>query len=238
MARVPSPRKGDMLIRSDLPDWRNNACLNFMHDGNQTAYSEGYRRGAQRLVQHVIETQSDQDFLVYPIIFLYRHHIELVLKRLIRRAPSLIGRPLTEDEENDLKRHRLDLLWQNLEPKLREVCQVAGWKSPNHEDFEGIGDYIRQLVKRDPESYSFRYAHSKRGAPSLPKRLKHVNLRHFAEMMERLAICLDGIDYATSHLLELKAEWQDEVASALPAGGPVVKGRGKTTGAELPMSQT
>lgn len=79
----PPPLKGDKLFRGDLRDWKNNACL---RNGDEYAYREGYRRGAQILVRAVEETQSDQDFLVYPIVFLYRHHIELALKRVIKRA--------------------------------------------------------------------------------------------------------------------------------------------------------
>jgi hypothetical protein len=66
-----------------MRDWKNNACL---RNGDEYAYREGYRKGAQILVRAVEETQSDQDFLVYPIVFLYRHHIELALKRVIKRA--------------------------------------------------------------------------------------------------------------------------------------------------------
>ena len=76
-----------------MRDWKNNACL---RDGDEYAYREGYRRGAQLLVQAVGESARDQDFLVYPIVFLYRHHIELVLKRVIKQAPYLIERELTK----------------------------------------------------------------------------------------------------------------------------------------------
>jgi hypothetical protein len=101
----PPPRKGDKLFRGDLRDWNNNACL---RGGDEYAYSEGYRRGAQLLVQEVGETARDQDFLVYPIVFLYRHHIELALKRIIRQVPYLIERPLTKLENDHLDKHRLD----------------------------------------------------------------------------------------------------------------------------------
>jgi hypothetical protein len=47
-----------------------------------------------------VEKQSDQDYLVYPIMFLYRHHIELALKNIILRTPYLIDRALTDDEKN------------------------------------------------------------------------------------------------------------------------------------------
>ena len=104
------PRKGDELFRSDLPDWENNACLNVMKGGDAIAYTEDYRRGAERLVEHVMEKGRDQDFLVYPIIFLYRHHIELALKRIIGHSPYILERVLTDSEKKHLGSHRLDLL--------------------------------------------------------------------------------------------------------------------------------
>jgi hypothetical protein len=209
------PRKGDTLFRGDLPDGMNNACLNVMRDGDPIAYMEGYRRGALRLVQHVVKSHCDQDFLVYPIFFLYRHHIELVLKRIIVRSHYLIVRSLTDEEKKHLGRHRLDLLWRDLKPMLSSVCEAAGWDMPDAADIEGIDSYIRQLSALDPDSFSFRYSHSKQGGHSLPEGLKHINLRHFAEMMERLADYLDGIDEGTSELLqakvEMEAEWRNEM---------------------------
>jgi len=78
---TPAPRKGEKLFRGDLRDWINNACL---RQGDDYACREGYRRGAQILVQAVGEKERDQDFLVYPIFFLYRHYVELVLKEIIK----------------------------------------------------------------------------------------------------------------------------------------------------------
>ena len=121
----PPPRKGDLLFRDDLPDWHNNACLNVTWGDDQIGYTEGYRRGARLLVEHVVENAQDQDYLVYPIIFLYRHHIELALKGIIRRAPFLIDRQLTDTEKKHLGKHRLNLLWADLKPMLAEICRAA-----------------------------------------------------------------------------------------------------------------
>lgn len=215
-ALPPPPRKGDRLFRGDLPDWSNNACLNVRRGGNPIAYTEGYRRGARLLVEHVMEQQRDQDYLVYPVIFLYRHHIELALKNLILHTLYLIDRPLTESEKRHLGRHRLDLLWQDLKPLLSAICQAAGWGELDTADIEGIDDYIRQLSEVDPDSFSFRYTHSKTGTPSLPAELRHINLRHFAEMLERLADFLDGMNMELSVLkegkAEMEAEWRNEMA--------------------------
>ena len=87
------------------------ACLNASWGSDQAAYTEGYRRGARLLVEYVAENARDQDFLVYPILFLYRHHIELALKNLVMQAPYLIDRDLTDVEKSRLGKHRLDWLW-------------------------------------------------------------------------------------------------------------------------------
>jgi hypothetical protein len=204
----PSPRKEDKLFRGDLPDWHNNACLGSY--GDSVAYTEGYRRGAELLVQHVVDHHSDQDYLVYPIIFLYRHHLELALKRIISRSPRLLSRELTQEEKAHLQKHRLDLLWQDLKPMFAGICEAVEWDKPEVADVEGADAYIQQLTELDRNSLSFRYWQSKAGERSLPEDLQRINLRHFAEMMNRLVRYIDGIDSATS----LVEDWQDDMESS------------------------
>ena len=202
------PRKDDVLFQDGLEDWWNNACLNVIAGGDEHGYTEGYRRGARLLVEHVMEHQRDQDYLVYPIIFLYRHHVELALKNIISHMPYVLDQKLTEAEEKHLGKHRLDLLWQNLKPKLDAMAGAAGWSRLPADDLEGIDSYIRQLTALDPDSFSFRYTRSKKGAPSLPSELKRINLRHFAELLERLADYLDTLDSAVTVLEEGKQEME------------------------------
>jgi len=96
-----------------------------------------------------LKTEWEQDFLVFPIAFLYRHHIELTLKRLIILGALLADQRLTEVEKKHLKRHRLDFLWSILKGLL-----VAVYDLPK-EDIEGIESYVSQLNQVDPESQSF-----------------------------------------------------------------------------------
>jgi hypothetical protein len=62
-----------------------------------------------------------------------------------------------------------------------------------------------------------RYTRSKKGAPSVPVELKHINLRHFAEMVQRLADYLDALDTAVTVLeeekIEMETEWRNDMAS-------------------------
>jgi hypothetical protein len=82
----PWPKKGNQLFKSDA-DWINNACLNFKED-QLNLYAIGYKRAAELLLEHVKNSGRDQDTLVYPIIFLYRHYLELRLKsNCVRPTP-------------------------------------------------------------------------------------------------------------------------------------------------------
>lgn len=81
------PRKEDILFCSDNEMWHANACLGNL--ATPHAYSQGYRKSARILSEYVYEKGRHQDFLIYPIVFLYRHHIELILKQLIIQGSDL-----------------------------------------------------------------------------------------------------------------------------------------------------
>jgi len=202
----PPPRKGDLLVRHDegVADPWSNSCLNPTWGDPEHGYTQGYWLGARLLVRHVIEAQRDQDYLAYPIIFLYRHHIELALKNVIRRAPGLIDRPQSESETKPLGTHQLDSLWQDLKQILNAITDPS-WGKPDAADIEGLDDYIRQLCELDPDSFRLRYPRSKKEVPSLVPNM-NINLRHFAEMMERLASWLETLDMATYVLEENRTE--------------------------------
>jgi len=209
---IAVPQKSDRLFRGDLRDWMNNACLNVMGNGDAYAYKAGYRRGAEILIDYVCQHGRDQDFLVYPIIFLYRHHVELMLKRILRQVPYLIDGRLSEKQREHLEKHRLDLLWDDLRGMLPALCKAAGWDESDVQ-VAGIDNYVRQLSQLDADSFSFRYSQSKKGKRSLPKNLKNINLRNFGALMKRLADYLYGMDEAVSLLVESKAEIEAECAN-------------------------
>jgi hypothetical protein len=69
-----------------------------------------------------------------------------------------------------------------------------------------VDNYIAQLIAFDRTSFSFRYPASKKGMSTLPKDFKDFNLRHFAQLMERLAHHLEEIDDATLDVVDAMDE--------------------------------
>jgi len=193
----PWPKKGDQLFKSDI-DWWHNACLNYLSD-HWDVYTEGYRQSADLLVDHIKETRSNQDLLVYPIIFLYRQYIELRLKILIRDGKELLDLP-----GGFPKHHKIDELWRECRIILEKV-----WPEGPEEDLIAVEECINQFSKKDPTSMAFRYPTDKNGNPHLSD-VKYINLRNLSEVMARLAALLDGSSDGVSEFLSCKREMESE----------------------------
>src|ERR1700730_9100151 len=109
----PAPRKGEIIFRSYSSFWPANANVGHMAwlGDRDPPYSEGYRMAARRLAEGVCDKGdrgSDQHYLVYPIVSLSPHHVELVLKSLLLMIADLAGEELDHKSSKDLERHRLD----------------------------------------------------------------------------------------------------------------------------------
>ena len=86
-------------------DWQTNACLNWLNDPIEL-YATGYKEAGDRLVEFVLLNSRDQDFLIYPIVFLYRQYVELRLKEIIKE-----GLILLEEGNAFPKHHKIWELW-------------------------------------------------------------------------------------------------------------------------------
>ncbi|HHU1696315.1 TPA: hypothetical protein ACUA5C_004966 [Escherichia coli] len=185
------------LLASDS-DWHNNACLNYMPD-HGTAYTEGYRRAADILINHIDESGRDQDFLVCPVLFLYRHHLELLIKQIIGLALALAEDPDKHQYKKD--DHNLNNLWPVAQKLILEVDD-----SYRPSDFRLVKEVVKALHQADERATDFRYARRNDGTRSL-EGIHYVNTRWFGEKMGEVSDLLDGVDNGLRYLLDCKAEW-------------------------------
>jgi hypothetical protein len=131
---LPPPRKSDVLFGSGT-DWEMNACISAMNAAMY--YQDGYRRAALHLVDYVCEVERGQDYLVYPIVYLYRHHIELTLKSIIDAAAFVTDYALTDKDHDTLGRHDLVKLWKLVRPMLSPACELGGDSALPPDDLAG-----------------------------------------------------------------------------------------------------
>lgn len=214
--RSPPPVAGDVLFGGNKEYWSANACISHWgEDGH--SYKSGFRKAALQLATHVCATSSDQDLLIYPIVYLYRHHIEMVLKDIFRDASFLLGGNIPDDDEKKLITHDLQAIWNLVLPLLNPVSiMIEGQELPT-EDLEGITSYIQQIHRHDPDGQRFRYARIRQKKPNAPKgtyvnrrslepELTLINVGDFAIHLEKLADYLDGLQGWVAAC----AQWQRE----------------------------
>jgi hypothetical protein len=199
-ADLPWPQKGDdpfaLINGANLI-----ACLNFMPDEPWGGYAQGFKMSADLSVAYCEQRGFDQDFLVYPVLFGYRHYIELALKEIIRAARRLLDEPGGVPET-----HNLSNLWNTAEPLLKQV-------EPNGQrTYEDVRECIARFTSIDPTSEAGRYPVKRDGGLSLPEDRYHLELGQLRDVVERLSSFFDGAISQVLDYLDHKAEMEREYA--------------------------
>ncbi len=167
-------------------------------------YVEGYRRAATALYDHAASTGSSPDYFVFPIAFLWRHHLELALKDIIS-----IGRTLEGEPRGFPAGHRLLDLWA----AAREHIVKCG--DPAAPELTNVEENIREFENIDPWADGFRYPLNRdQTARSLPNAPDYVNLRVLHEGMEALANFFSGVRSELGVRLDYKLEMEAEMRAA------------------------
>ncbi|HTW30068.1 MAG TPA: hypothetical protein VMD76_00205 [Candidatus Sulfotelmatobacter sp.] len=190
--------KGDDLRKQDLlfnsAGGTTDACLD-LGVSREFLYREGYLKAARVLANHALANEYDRNILLFPVAFLYRHHIELSLKDLIQTA-----RTVASDQPKNPEGHLLAPLWEELKDVLRRLDE-----SPGRNDLDAVEAYVKQVEQVDKQGQAFRYATSVRGEPHL-REFDILDVRAFSEAMERLAGYLGGLSSRLDLLLDHKEE--------------------------------
>lgn len=207
----------------DMGDPKRNVYLNWHGTPEEefTYFAEAFRKLAQETVAALRQNKSFgsipiEDFRAYPIVFLYRHALELYIKAVI-----IIGSPMLAIKEMPvvnrqslLKTHSLEKLSNELE----RVFDAYEWDwdlgTPNFQSLEDFRKIIRELHEVDEKSDAFRYPLDTKGCASLPFRFCF-DLFGFCEILDSLFSVLEGAAYLAydelQAIYELRAdarEWE------------------------------
>ncbi|MGI3778658.1 MAG: hypothetical protein ACRYGC_15320 [Janthinobacterium lividum] len=143
----------------------------------------GYQRAADLLVAKTEAEPWEGRDLIYPIVFSYRHSLELALKQLVENHGDLIGQPANR------RSHHLDVIW----PMCRLLMEHFNPKS-DPEPLDVLEDLVKDFSEIDPSSVLFRYASDQKGA-LLESGLGHIDLaalRHVMAGVHNLLECVDA----------------------------------------------
>ena len=180
------PERGVKLF-SSAGVWEQNAIVD-AEDLNWDI-CVGYRKAAETIVDSFIERRakfndysSFHSSLAFPVIFLYRHYLELRLKELFIGYGHVIGEP------TKVQGHKLTSLWK----KLRNRAAKAFTESVPEvvEDMDVLEEIIREFSGIDPNSESFRYPVDNQSEVMFPP--FEVDLLRLKATMNWVSYLLDG----------------------------------------------
>ena len=134
---------------SDRKDWWNIARLQITSTSEGfDIYAQSYKDAGDRLVEYTQTDKTSINFLVFPILFLYRHYLELALKQIILAATKYI-----EKEQGDIfTNHDLSKLWKRTKDLISEIKMDI-----QCDDIIAVENQILQFYQLDASSQTFRY---------------------------------------------------------------------------------
>jgi hypothetical protein len=179
-------------------EWFTAASVNWSWDP-MLGYVGGFSRAGRILVDHLAAgDRGEQDFLVYPVVYCYRHAVEIALKGIITEARDLL------DEPGGLPSgHRLSDLWNTCKPLMQRVLKDSD------AEYEILDRVVGRLDYLDPTGEAFRYPFGikdKGASPTLPPEVRHIPLGHLAAEVDEALVLLDGADTGLGVYLDRKAE--------------------------------
>jgi hypothetical protein len=182
----------------DLPAGRPRGITVRTGERNWSLFADCYRRSADDLANTATREPWRHDLLGAPMLFLYRHYIELQLKALLLHAGELLDDPQTVPP-----RHYLKILWE----RVREMLLRVSKQRPDDPWFARADDIIGQFDEIDKTSFAFRYPVDTKGNPSLDQVLI-VDAQNVRGIVDELAILLEGADGMIHEYQQIKYEMQ------------------------------
>lgn len=160
---------------------------------------QSFYRASMRLVEELAAGRLNEDVEGVPAVFLFRHYLELALKRIVLR-----GRHLKREDqnaaENEVKEvakiHELGKLWEWVQRDAKPKMKADDW---DKYDTAFVQKCIAEFDGVDKQGFAFRYS----GAGG---EFCRFDFRVLASAMEHIYQVLEGIE---TYLVESHRENQE-----------------------------
>jgi len=195
-----------------------NVTLNYWgHPVNKFAQVADSYRGAASVLWKNFEADKRSDYDAYPLVFMYRHALELYLKAVLILGNQLAVTTDNEElhTENVFKDHSLT---KHL-PVVKRIFAEAGWE----EDYPLMGledpvfeDVLKEFDELDKGSYTFRYTVNKDGTANIEENFAF-SVPNFVAIMDRILNNLSGACYGLEEMSDQAAELYHEAKAEYEA---------------------
>lgn len=153
---MPDMELFKFIDTKDILTNNNFSCIGGDGTGSYAfwKYAEAYYDAAEILYQNIEGAENNhwvKDSLIYPMCFMYRHFMELILKSLYIKYAKPSQASLSQYLKDTS--HYLDGSWSILRPILKPLRDRAG----SSISLGDIGDFVQQMQNFDSGSMSMRY---------------------------------------------------------------------------------
>jgi len=161
---------------------------------NYFHYYKGYFHAGLKIVTDIINNPnpSDIDLLIYPIVFLFRHSIELALKHLSIVVPKIWGETI-----DTALTHNLITDWKKIKVFLLKEPGIFNTDNQLIDKFE---KFLNDFTEIDPKGEAFRYPVDKGGTRHLSD-MSVINIKNFHNIIVPIG---ETLDYWFSQVHKLK----------------------------------
>lgn len=179
------PKKGDRLLRAE-EDWLRGVTFDEQKVTRDVHIWDGYMTAGAMLVERCqcSDNPLERHELVYPILYCYRHGLELAMKWIIGQYGRYAQIP-----QEDHQHHDLWSLWKVCKQVILEVGSDG-----ENEALSAVEQIVKDFHDLDRGSFSFRYSTDKKGMvvrlPTEPFDL--ANIREVMESVNNLFTGADG----------------------------------------------
>jgi len=176
---------------NNFTDWDGNSFPYMVENVIESTpyFAEGFHQAGQAVVARLREMEAWPDYEALPVVFLYRHAVELALKGIVWNGDEIAGRlgkPLSGSGGPQKGEHRLGPILKHVD-HVQSVF-VLHWLNEKI-TWDQTKDVINDLDAVDPGSFAFRYPMKRNGAPSQSAEFGF-NVYEFATMLDPV---LDGL---------------------------------------------
>ncbi len=179
------PQSGDKPFVNSKA-WRSPTYVNLLWLKNSRFYDDSllanaFKESADKTIDELAENRSSMkpDYYFLPILYLYRHAIELDLKEITKLGIELQLVVDNDKIRENLTKHNLHKLWNS----AKEIISSYWFDSP-----QNVLNYVENIIldfhNADPSGQCCRYSEDMNGYYSLNRMPDYVELLTLKDVMD------------------------------------------------------
>ena len=189
------------IYDDDYPDREpEKTYLEIIDIGQWESYLSSYKKVAHYLTQYSNNLNIGDK--IYPIAFLYRHYLEILLKEILFILLACLYLGVVDKEEFDKKSidkrnvHNLLKIWNEIKKYWRELR--GSDNILDEQDFRNFEINLQEFHELDPKAEAFRYPITRQGEPTIPSYRKF----DLSDLYELFLVIIDPLELLRLELHE------------------------------------